>query len=320
VHAAALAVLLAAPPAVAEELIVAGGVTDTDDHTTGSYAWALDYRQRLLEHLDVSLGYLNEGHIPGHHRDGMSLRFWGRSDFWQGRVHLAVGAGPYVYCDTQTIYTVDGYRDYHGVGAMLSASAGFELGDHWFIEAQINQELVPGNEGTHTLLLGVGYRLDRLLEQLSQSGGAGAQPAETLNEVGVFVGETVLNGPHVDETYAFGAEYRRRAVRHLELSASLLDEGEGVDGRHLGVTASAWLVQDFFARRITVGAGLGVWESLQSYRTIYGNEGPSSSGLVSMTFSWRFARAIDLRAIWHRAVTNDDQDRDIVTLGIGWGF
>jgi hypothetical protein len=317
---ALLALGVGASSARAEELIAAGGATDTDDHTSGSYAWGLDYRQRLLEHFDASLGYLNEGHIPGHHRDGVTLKLWARTDLWQGRVHLGVGAGPYAYFDTQTMDVPGGYRDYHGVGGIATAAAGIDLGPHWFLEAQLSQEYVPGNEATRTAMLAVGYRLDSFLEHLQQSAAQSEARGEPLNEIGMFVGETIVNSLHADASLAYGAEYRRHITSHLELSASILDEGDGTDGRHVGATGSAWVVQEFLDQKLSIGAGIGVWGSFQTFHTIYSETAASFSGLASMTVSWRLSRAFDLRFIWHRAFTNDDQDRDIVTLGVGWRY
>ena len=34
-----------------------------------SYGWSIAYSHDLDEHLFASLVYLNEGHVPGHHRD-----------------------------------------------------------------------------------------------------------------------------------------------------------------------------------------------------------------------------------------------------------
>lgn len=79
-------------PATAEELSLLTGVTDTDDHTSGTYAWGLEYRQGLLAHLDASFGYLNEGHLPNHHRDGGMLQLWATIGAWRDRLTFAVGA------------------------------------------------------------------------------------------------------------------------------------------------------------------------------------------------------------------------------------
>jgi hypothetical protein len=39
-----------------------------------------------------------------------------------------------------------------------------------------------------------------------------------------------------------------------------------------------------------------------------------------MTASWRLSRSLPLRLAWHRGITGDDQDRDIVTAGVAWRY
>jgi hypothetical protein len=307
----------AAVSASAEELAALGGLTDTDDHTSASYAWGLEYRERLLPYLEGSLSYLNEGHLPNHHRDGVALQIWGRMPLWRDRVSLSVGVGPYVYFDTETeASAAEGYRDYHALGAVATVAASYALSERWFALLEISQIVAPGDVGTRTVLLGGGCRLDRVAEALRRPSDSSGLP----NEIGVFFGATVLNGFHSDVSNTFGAEYRRRVALHVELSVSVLTDSDGLDGQHSGATANAWLVQEFLAERLGVGLGLGSYFSLQSYRTIYAGEGASVVGLVSVTASWRFTRALDLRLIWHRGFTGDDQDRDIVTAGLGWRF
>jgi hypothetical protein len=314
---------LATAPAGAEEFTVLAGNTYTDDSpSASSYAWGLEYRQHLLAHLDATLSYLNEGHIPDHHRDGGALQLWGTTSFWHGRLELALGAGPYVYCDTQFEPAPDGYRDYHSVGALITGSLSYGLWGNWFARLEVSQVVAPGNVSTRTVMLGVGYRLQSVIEQLNRSWEDG-QPATTpdaANEFGVFYGQTIVNGAHADASSAFGVEYRRRILQHLELSASLIDDGDGLDGHHLGATGEAWLVQNFMSGRLTMGVGAGAYYSFESYQTIYHTAAASTVGLASMTVAWRFARALDLRLIWHRGFTEDDQDRDIVTAGLGWKF
>jgi hypothetical protein len=69
-----------------------------------------------------------------------------------------------------------------------------------------------------------------------------------------------------------------------------------------------------------MGVGVGTYFSFESYQTVYGAPAASTVGLASMTVAWRFTRSLDLRLIWHRGFTGDDQDRDIVTTGLGWRF
>jgi hypothetical protein len=128
--AALLLSLCAAATAGAEELALLAGATDTDDHTSGSYAWAMEYRQHLLSHLEASFRCLNEGHLPGHYRDGGALQLWVGTP-WRERFALSFGAGPYVYFDTQGHGNFQGCLNDHGAAALLSARASYDLKDHW---------------------------------------------------------------------------------------------------------------------------------------------------------------------------------------------
>jgi hypothetical protein len=317
-----LLLAIACAPARAEELSLSGGLTDTDDHTSGSYAWGLQYRERLLAHLDASFGYLNEGHHPGHDRDGAVLQLWGSTGPWFDRFTVAFGAGPYAYFDTQSESTGIGYRDHHGVGVVLSGYVNYSLTPHWFALLQLDQVIAPGNVGTRTLLLGAGYRLDSFIEALTRSVQADQSAAVSAasNEIGLFIGETVINDPSSDHATNFGVEYRRRMTQHLDLSATAIDEGEGPGGRHVGVAGEVWAVQDFLSGQMVAGLGIGPYYALQNYSTADRRPGASLVGLASMTFSWRITRVLALRLNWHRGFTGDDQDRDIVTAGLGWRF
>ncbi|MHB8814099.1 MAG: hypothetical protein ACYDAE_12610 [Steroidobacteraceae bacterium] len=61
-------------PAGAVELGVSAGISDAA--ASGSYSWQMEYRQRLAEDYGLSFQYPNEGHLPGHHRDGGALEAW----------------------------------------------------------------------------------------------------------------------------------------------------------------------------------------------------------------------------------------------------
>jgi hypothetical protein len=324
-HAAAGVVwfaLLAAPrTSTAEEISLLGGLTDTDDHTSASYAWGLEYRQFLTAHLDATFGYLNEGHLPNHQRDGMLLQLWADTGQWQDRIAFSFGAGPYVYFDTEGGFNFQGYRNQHGVGVLLSGRASYALSPRWFALLQLEQVLAIST-GTRTLMLGAGYRLDSVIEALGrmQHEGPSAAVSDLPNEIDLFGGQTVLNDLRSDKSTDFGVEYRRRVFGHVEFSASLLDEGGGAVGQHAAVTGEAWLVQDFLERRLVTGLGVGPYFALSTYLTSDGRVGASTLGLASMTASWRFTNRLALRINWHRAFTGDDQDRDIITLGLGWRF
>jgi len=307
--------------ATAEEISLLAGVTDTDDHTHTTYAWGLEYRQALLAHLDASFGYLNEGHLPEHHRDGGLLQFWANSGPWHDRFTFALGAGPYLYFDTHFDDNYAGYQNQHGVGLIVSGRVTYSLSSHWFALLNANQVTLM-NPSTRSCMLGIGYRLEQssdTLERVSRGGQAGG--ADGLqNEVGFFVGQTVLNNLSSNKSTDFGFEYRYRWGRHLELSTSVLNEGAGAVDSHASLTGELWAVQEFLGHRFSVGLGAGPYVALNAYQTADGRTGASVLGLASMTVSWRFTRPLVLRLTWHRAFTSDDQDRDIVTAGFGLRF
>jgi hypothetical protein len=322
---AAAVLLLAAvawpAAALAEELSLLGGLTDTVDRTSSSYAWGLEYRQRLPEHLDASFGYLNEGHLLDHRRDGAMVQLWADTGFWHDRLGLSFGAGPYVYFDTQVRTTAQGYANQHGLAAVLTGRVSYALSSRWFTLLELNQ-VVATSPGTRTVMLGAGVHLDSFIAGLDhpQQGDPPAAVSDGANELGVFGGETTFNNLGAEKSTDYGLEYRYQALRHLELSSSVIEEGSGATTRHASVTAEAWLVQEFLARQLEVGLGVGPYVALSSYHTFDGRPGASVVGLASMTLSWRFSRALAVRVNWHRAFTTDDQDRDIITLGLGWRF
>jgi hypothetical protein len=61
--------------------------------------------------------------------------------------------------------------------------------------------------------------------------------------------------------------------------------------------------------------------SLGSRDTLDGRTAPTLSGVGSMTAAWRPGVSGLARLSWHRTFTQDDQDRDVVTLGVArlWG-
>lgn len=309
----ALALLACARGARAEELAVFAGATDTDDHTSATYSWQIEYRQQLLSHFDLSLAYLNEGHLLGHHRDGASVQFWAVSSSWHG-FDMALGLGPYFYFDTQTADSAPGFHDYHSVGELLTASLSYHWDSSWVARLNLSEVHAPGNVNTRMLVLGVGHSLNPLLDKLGDSFARGT-PAS--NELGLFVGQTIVNSDISQRSRAFGIEYRRGLSENLELSAEWLNEADG-RASHNGLVGEVWLVDPIFYHRATVGIGAGPYVALQKRESADGETGAPIEGMVSLSVSWRFTRSLLLRAVWDRGVTSDDQDRDVLTLGLSF--
>jgi hypothetical protein len=298
----------------AEELAAFAGATDTDDHTSGSYSWQLEYRQRFWRAFDFSLAYLNEGHVPGHHRDGVSAQLWAVTPRWGGHFDLALGFGPYFYFDTQSADSPAGFRDYHGVGEILTGSLSYYWNSRWFVRMNLSEIHTPGNEDTHTLVLGLGHSL----EPLPGSASSFADKAPAGTELGVFVGQTIDNSATSPRSRAFGIEYRWSLNTNVDLSAAWLNESDGSGGSHNGLVGQVWVVDPMLARRVTLGLGAGPYFALERREAADGDSSARVEGMVSLTASWRFARHLIARITWDRGFTTQSQDRDVLTLGFSW--
>jgi hypothetical protein len=314
--AIALAVAASGMRAEAEELAAFKGATDTDDHTSGSYSWQLEYRQLLSPFLDASFAYLNEGHLPGRHRDGVSVQAWIDTPRWRNRVDFAVGIGPYFYSDTQTQDSAAGFRNYHSVGELLTGSLTYRWDNGWFVRLDLSEIHTPGDISTHTLVLGAGYSLDRFAESLSGAFNRNTMPFSG-SELGCFVGQTIDNSLSSPRSGNLGVEFRQGVAEHFELSAAWLNEGDA-GGHRDGVVGEFWVIDPLANRTFSVGAGAGAYIAITQREAADGQAPASAEGVVSMTASWRFAKPLVGRITWTRSVTSDDHDRDIITVGLAW--
>jgi len=311
----------AAMTAEAEEASLLYGLTQADDHSTQSYSWQFDYRQSLMRYAALSVGYLNEGHLVDHHRDGLEVQFWAVTPAWRERLSAAIGVGPYAYFDTQPTDVDPLFRDYHRVGEIYTASVTCDLGKHWFARINVSQIHAPGDIDTRIFAIGGGYSFDAVLDRVNAAFHADASQWSDryANEVNGFAGQTVVNANSSAKSTNFGLEYRGDFAPHWQISAALLNEADGLDGRHNGLDAEVWLHTHAFTPRLDLGLGLGPYFALQPFRTEDdGHAAGRVSGLVSMTIAVRLTERWLTRFVWSRSFTNDDQDRDIVTLGFGF--
>ncbi len=305
----------------AQELAALVGQTDGGGEST--YGWQMEYRQPLLPYFDASFSYLNEGHLFHHQRDGGAVQLWAVTPRWRDRISFALGAGPYAYFDTQYIARPPWYRNYHGIGEIYTGSLTFDATENWFARLNLSEVHAPGNVDTRLILIGAGYRFEGLFEQGGASGGSGSEEVSGINQLGVFAGQTSDNNYYTsydnDASLTFGVEYRRAMTNHIELSAGWLNEDDGLDGRHNSVLGEIWVVQRL-GGRFSVGLGTGPYYALQPYSGFDGLHASRLAGMVSMTGGWQLTHSLMARIIWHRAVTHDDQDRDIILAGLAWSW
>jgi len=309
-------------PAQAQEFYFLGGVTRDPASGEHSHAWALEYRQELGEHAAFSLSWLNEGHLPGHHRDGHSAQLWGRTDLLARRLSLAAGIGLYRYFDTAIAEMGGAYSNDHGWGTVASMAATWYTQGRWCFQLRANHIVTATDLDTTAILLGFGYRLKPAA--LSESPPVAPSEIERRrgNEIALFIGRTVVNSDESENAFAVAVEYRRRLGPHMDWTVGWLDEGDPRLIRRDGLITQIWVVRDFENDRLGLGVGIGPYIAVDKRRQALPEEGGNETlaTLVSVTASYRFQPRWLARVLWNRIATDYSRDTDVILFGMGYRF
>lgn len=121
-----------------------------------TYSWEANYREGIGRYAAWSFSWLNEGHIPDHHRDDQSVQLWARWPLMNDRLELSAGAGPYRYFDTSQAESGGDYSNTHGWGGMFTLRAAYYFDNRWIAEMKLNRVQAFGGPDTTALLFGIG--------------------------------------------------------------------------------------------------------------------------------------------------------------------
>jgi hypothetical protein len=107
--------------------------------------------------VDFTASYIHEsGHIQSR-RDGVAAQLWATRAFFDERLSLGVGAGPYVAItrndDLSQNRTGDGR-----VSGLVSMSASYRLGNHWLSRITWNRVVTRYDRDTDIIEAGMGLR------------------------------------------------------------------------------------------------------------------------------------------------------------------
>jgi hypothetical protein len=305
----------------AQELTFLGGLLPKSNFERANYTWQVDYRQDLYRNFAASIAYVNEGHVPGHHRDGTAWEVWGRLPLFKDRFSISLGLGAYYFYDTQPLPGGD-TANIHGMAPIYSLSATGYLSNRWFYRLNYNR-ISPANQlKVNTLTAGVGFWFGQ--DKKPTPGKLGDAPNEQAyvsdNELTVFMGQSVVNTFLNPKARAFAGEYRRGVFPHIDWTASAIYEGDPQIVRRSGVATQLWFVNTFFNGRITVGAGAGPYLFLdRKHPSGAGQIDPAAiAPLASLTFSARLSEHWIMRLIFDRVTSSYNRDADIFLLGFGY--
>ncbi|MBT0666577.1 hypothetical protein KI809_19890 [Geobacter pelophilus] len=308
----AMLLLPSSHEAVGQEFSLLGGAVKNADVHDSSYSWQLEYKESLGANFAAGFSYLNEGHVPNHHRDGHAIQLWGKTDILVHRLSLATGVGPYYYFDT-TNNSGNSYSNEHGLGIIASVAATWYVKD-WLFQLRTNWAGVGGSFDTVSTLAGIGYRLDTS----PASPAIRSSTPNTDNEITAYLGQSIVNSFNSESNLASGVEYRRSLVQYIDWSVGWLYEGNNHLVRRNGITSELWGVRNFWGDRFSLSAGGGIYFTVDHYAGKISHK--PLSGIITMSGSYRLHGPWGVRASWNRILTHYDRDADVLLGGISYCF
>ncbi len=316
----ALILGLAAAALSAQEFSASAGRLHGVGTRESTYSWQIGYAQRLNSCTALSVGWLNEGHLPGHHRDGATLMAWRLIPIegYSG-LRLAFGCGLYRTFDTED--RGDTYANQHALKGILSAALQMPLGDSpWGVQMHLARTVLSSNLDTRTLTLGLSYSF-RKAETLQPYP---TQPREPHGQaLTLYYGTAILNSQTSQNGEAFAVEFRRRWSEHLDWSLTYSDEGDLELMRRDTLALQLWGTRALLGERLILGLGVGptLCHTLPP-------EGTSTSGAtwgtgarITMAATWRLKGGPwQTKASWSRTRTPNNRDTDLLAIGLGLSF
>ena len=308
-------------PLQAQEIYLLGGILQNTNDGKNSYSWQLEYIEELGDNLALGVTYLNEGHVPNHHRDGNALNLWTRTRLLDGRLSLAAGIGPYFYYDTMPDNSPKGYENDHGWGALFSSSVTWQMDSRWLFQLRTNWVKNFDSFDSFSALAGIGYHFadPSAAEPVNRPSLQSGDKAK--NRITLFAGQTIVNSLKSQKSVALAVEYRRRIVPYVDWTGTWLYEGDDRLNRRNGFASELWAVRDFLSDRLTLGIGGGVYFPIDE-RGILKQSGINRTicGILTLTSSYQILPPWDVRVSWNRVITDYDHDTDVLLGGVGYRF
>ncbi|BCS53105.1 hypothetical protein [Geobacter sp. SVR] len=123
-----------------------------------SMAVSLEYRRRLLQYMDGTIGWIYEGDNRLIRRNGVSVQIWGAKDYLDKHVSLGIGAGGYISVDhyyDQNRQQQEGGRSLSGI---VTLTAAYLFNPAYALRVSWHRIVTDYDRDTDVLLGGLGYR------------------------------------------------------------------------------------------------------------------------------------------------------------------
>jgi len=140
------------------QITVLGGqsVVNTFASPTAA-ASAVEYRQGLFEHIDLTASFINEGDPNIVRRSGLAPQVWAVNTFKNERVSVGVGVGPYIFIDRKNPRPTT-RKNPAALAPLVSLTFAVRLSEHWMARAVFHRVTSDYNRDSDIFMLGLGYR------------------------------------------------------------------------------------------------------------------------------------------------------------------
>ncbi len=123
-------------------------------------AFAGEYRRGIIPHLDWTGTLIYEGDPQIIRRSGVATQLWAVNTFFNDRIAVGAGVGPYFYLDHKHPTTL-AQKIPGAIAPLASLTVSTRLSEHWIVRLVFDRVMSNYNRDADIFLLGFGYRWPR---------------------------------------------------------------------------------------------------------------------------------------------------------------
>jgi len=125
-----------------------------------SFAYAGEYRRGIFPHVDWTVSAIYEGDPKIVRRSGAATQFWAVNSFFDHRITVGAGVGPYAFLDKK--HPADPARkNPAALAPLVSLTASLRLSEFCTMRMVFDRVVTSYNRDADIFLLGLGYRWPR---------------------------------------------------------------------------------------------------------------------------------------------------------------
>lgn len=136
-------------PTILNQITLYSGSSILNREDADALALGLEYRRRLTRNFEWTVGWLNEG--PSVSRTGPITQIWIGRSFFDDRLSLSFGMGPYLAHSTR------GNQNTTRVNILTSGTIGYQIFPTWSIRFLWTRITADDESDADVIMTGVGY-------------------------------------------------------------------------------------------------------------------------------------------------------------------